>query len=45
MNWDWKNWYKNFWDAKNDEVFPPKRVGIGWDINFHALLRKIRILK
>ena len=45
MNWDSKNMFQNFWNRKDDELFPPKRFGIGWDVNFHALLRSLGLIK
>ena len=45
VNWDWKNWYKGMWNPEDDTLFAPKRVGIGWTTNFHALLKKTRLLK
>lgn len=44
-SWDRKNMFKNLWNAEIDEVFPPKTFGIGWTINFHALLRAAGIIK
>ncbi len=45
MNWDWKNWSKNFWNPEEEQIFPPKRVGIGWSLNFHAALKKVGLVK
>jgi uncharacterized membrane protein len=45
VNWDLKNWYKGMWNPHDDTLFPPKRFGIGWTINFHALLKRAHILK
>lgn len=45
VNWDWKNWHKDIWNPEDDQLFPPKRVGIGWGLNLHALLKKMRLLK
>jgi uncharacterized membrane protein len=45
MNWDWKNWHKGLWNPESDELFTPKRVGIGWTINFHAVLKAFKILR
>lgn len=33
MQWDLKNWHKDLWNPESDELFPPKRFGIGWSIN------------
>jgi uncharacterized membrane protein len=44
VNWDWKNWNKGVWNADDHRLFPPKRVGIGWTINFHELLRRLRVV-
>lgn len=45
VNWDRKNIFKNLWNPKSDELFPPKSFGIGWTINFHALLRSVGLIK
>lgn len=45
VNWDWKNWHKGIWNPEDDTLFPPKRVGIGWTINFQALLKKAHLIK
>jgi len=44
VNWDWKNWNKAMWNADDHRLFPPKRVGIGWTINVHELLRRLRVV-
>ncbi|MGO9702729.1 MAG: DUF5808 domain-containing protein [Xanthobacteraceae bacterium] len=41
VSWDWKNWTKGVWNAEDRRLFPPKRVGIGWTINFRELLRRL----
>ena len=45
VSWDWPNWYKGMWNADDRRLFPPKRVGIGWTINFREVLRRLRILR
>ncbi len=45
MNWDRKNILKTLWNADDDRLFPPKSFGIGWTMNFHAVLRAAGILK
>lgn len=45
MNWDRKNIFKNYWNPSEDRIFPPKSFGVGWDINFYALLKECGILK
>lgn len=44
MSWDWRNAHKDIWNPGEDRVFPPKRFGIGWGVNVHALLKKARVL-
>jgi uncharacterized membrane protein len=44
VSWDWKNWNKAMWNTDDHRLFPPKRVGIGWTINFYELLRRLRIV-
>lgn len=45
MRWEHKNVLKNVWNKTEDKVFLPKYFGIGWDINFHALLKKTKAIK
>ena len=45
MCWDRKNMFKGLWDPKDDRLFPPKYFGIGWSLNFHALLRSVGLIK
>jgi uncharacterized membrane protein len=45
MNWDWRHWYRGLWDPADDRLFPPRRFGIGWSLNFHAILKRIGVVK
>ncbi len=45
VNWDWRHWHEGFWNAEDHRLFPPKRIGIGWTINFYELLRRLRVIK
>ena len=45
VRWERKNMFKNFWNAQDDRIFPPKHFGVGWDINFLALLKGMGIVK
>ena len=45
MRWDRKNMLKDIWDPQDDRVFPPKHFGIGWGLNFHAVLKRAGIVK
>lgn len=45
MRWDRKNIFKNFWNPDDDRIFPPKYYGIGWDLNVHALLKFLGLIK
>ncbi len=45
VSWDTKNWSKGIWNPEDKRLFPPKRLGIGWTINVHAVLKKLRLLK
>jgi uncharacterized membrane protein len=44
VNWDFKNWYKGMWNADDHRLFPPRRVGFGWTINFREVLRRLPLL-
>lgn len=45
MNWDYKNIFGNIWNKNSDVIFPPKTFGIGWNVNFHALLKATGVIK
>ncbi len=45
MSWNIKNVPKTLWNPNDDNIFPPKSFGIGWSVNFHALLRAMGFLK
>jgi hypothetical protein len=46
MSWDWdvNKIMRNLWNPDDDRVFLPKVFGIGWDINFHAMYRRMGLL-
>lgn len=44
MRWDRKNIFKNIWNKDDDRVFAPKHFGIGWSLNFRALLKALGLL-
>lgn len=44
MRWEIKNVFRNLWNQKDDRIFPPKYFGIGWNLNFYALLSKMKLL-
>lgn len=45
MNWESEKIFKTIWNKEDDRLFPPKAFGIGWTINFHAVGRKVGLLK
>lgn len=45
MNWESDKTLKTIWNKEDDRLFPPKAFGIGWTINFHAVGRKVGLLK
>lgn len=45
MRWERKKILRNLWNETDDRIFPPKYFGIGWDLNFHALLKKSGVIK
>jgi hypothetical protein len=46
MNWEWNigKMLRNTWNPEDDRLFPPKVFGVGWDVNGHALLRRLRVI-
>ena len=45
MRWDRKNMFKNYWNPSDSRLFPPKYFGIGWSVNFHAVLNELGLIK
>lgn len=45
MRWNHKKIFDNLWNKEDDRVFPPKQFGIGWSLNFHALLKRAGVVK
>ena len=45
MNWEITKMFSNMWNKNESRIFPPKSFGIGWELNFYALFRKIGLLK
>ena len=44
MRWEARNIFKNLWNRDDDRIFPPKYFGIGWDVNLHAVARRLERL-
>lgn len=40
--WNLRLIFKNLWNPDDPRILPPKQFGVGWNVNFHALLTKIR---
>jgi len=40
--WNARKAFANLWKKDDDGVFPPENFGWGWDLNFHALLKKLK---
>jgi len=45
VEWDSKKPFKNLWNRNSDQILLPKGFGVGWTINFHAVLKKIGLIK
>lgn len=37
--------FDNFWNAQDDRVFLPTNFGLGWDVNFRAILRNLGLIR
>jgi len=35
---------ESYWNPDSDRIFTPEVLGIGWAINFYALLEKMRLI-
>ena len=46
MSWefDLRKMARNYWNPDDERVFPAKVFGIGWDLNGHALLRRLSLI-
>jgi uncharacterized membrane protein len=43
--WNWRKAFADVWNPAEPRVFPPKQFGIGWGLNFHALLERLGLGK
>ena len=41
----WERVKSRWWNAIDDRIFTPKSFGWGFDINFHAVLRRLRLIR
>ena len=39
-----ERWREAYWNPDDDRIFTDKICGVGWAINFYALLRRIGLL-
>lgn len=35
---------EGYWNEESSDIFSPEVLGIGWAVNFHALLEKMRLV-
>jgi hypothetical protein len=50
MGWDIKSLYpprvmRGLWDASDERILRPRTFGIGWSVNFHALGRRLGLIR
>ena len=43
--WDSKHPFKNLWNSDDDRIILPKGFGVGYTINFHAVFKKLKLIK
>jgi len=36
---------ESYWNPHSSQLFTPEVLGVGWAINFHALIRKLQTLR
>ena len=41
---EWSDVAREYWNPESDRLFSPHAIGLGWGINFAALLRRLREL-
>ncbi len=34
-----------FWNEEDDHIFTPEPFGVGWAVNFHSLLQRLRLIR
>jgi hypothetical protein len=42
---EWSNVAKEYWDPTSDRIVTPHAIGLGWGVNFAAILGRVRELK
>ena len=45
MRWERTKIFKNLWNKEDDRIFLPKYFGVGWDLNFHAIIKRAGLTK
>ncbi len=45
MRWDINNALKNYWNPDDPRLFPEKYFGIGWDVNFYTLTKRLGVIQ
>lgn len=41
---DWSDIAREYWNPESDRILTPHAIGLGWGINFAALIRRLREL-
>ena len=50
MGWDVKALFprrvmRRLWDASDEQILTPRTFGVGWSVNFHALGRRLGLIR
>ena len=40
--WNYRSLLKDVWNPSEPRVLPPKQFGVGWGLNLHALVKKLK---
>lgn len=40
--WNFRSIFKDVWNPNELRILPPKQFGIGWGLNVHALMKKLK---
>lgn len=40
--WNLRSIFKDVWNPNEPRILPPKQFGVGWGINFCAIMKKLK---
>lgn len=41
---EWSDVAREYWDPSSDQIMTPHAIGLGWGVNFAAVMKRLRVL-